>query len=677
MTMIANLPVVKLPPSGEPQRWSEYLVDRFDGGLATAYARTHLNDTQFAVLVNYYLKDDGTLKARKGFKPLDVSSAKESIIPDSAAPLTFTIVDIAAVKYTIACWDSGAAYETSYWDQSNNRWAGDGGGTSIKTDWTEGYKVGYLRYTINDQEDLILFNGKDAPQRWTGTGASTALGLTVPTLGTPSLTSEATAANKRGNTVTGNYYYKFTAFYDTSSTKYGESGPTAVTGAIASTGTAAIPSQLTLQDCPALPSGATKVNVYRSPPDTVIGPFEYVGHYTSGTSFVDSMPNGEEGAEAPLDAGTPPRLKNAVAFAGRIWSIGLNASGALKNKGVYSNAGSPDMYPAENFFYLPDPIIGPKEFNQNIYWFTEKAIYVIPQGDVGTYSEPLKISETGCDSYDSITDVGNGLCWQFEGNVYWANFNLYNDQIGDYPFPIGNPIADQITNIADTYQSNSVGCHFQGRYYLSFTETGQTVNTKTLVWDVKHGVRMLKQGIFGAWTEVDFQSNYMVNYQNTLWTADNTNKYLMEHETGTVDYHSKTDFDASTSYNIATHLDTGLLHLGHEWDHKLMHSASVWADTTGCTYTLDVDFNDGEFVRIKSYVFAAGTGATTGFLLDTDYLNTGVLGTASGSSHRSDHKKIGSGGKCRNLKVTLYSSNIGTTNLLGFKLFWKNFKDTS
>lgn len=681
MRLIAPIARAKLRNSGEPQRWSEHMVSKFYGGLCTKYAEAHLDDDQFKIITNYYLKDDGTLESRGSFKPLDVSAAKESIIPDSAAPLTFDMIDIAGTTWTLASWNSGAAYEVSYWDQSNNRWAGDGGGTSIKTDFTTGYKVKFLRYSINDQEDIIMFNGKDLPQRWLGAaGAATALGLTVPTLGTPNLKSEATNANERGLTVTGDYYYKFTAFYSGTSTKYGESGPTGVSSAIACTGTAAAPSQLTLQDCPDLPSGSTRGYVYRSPPDTPNGPFEYVGYYTDTTAaeFVDSVPNGSEGVEVPVDAGTPPRLKNAVSFAGRIWGIGLNASGALKNKGVYSNSGQPDYYAADSFFYLPEPIIGPKEFNQNLYWFTEKAIYVIPNGDVSTYHEPLKVSEIGCDSYDSIADVGNGLCWQYQGNVYWANFNIYNDQLGDYPFPIGNPIADQIENIASSYESNSVGVRYKDRYYLSITETDRTVNTKTLVWDVKVGTAMLKAGRYGAWTSVDWKANWLINSDGTLWSADNTNKYLMEHDADrAADYYSKTGFDAGTSYNISTYLDTGLLHFNHEWDNKLVHSMSLWCKTTGATYTANVDVNDGDFTKTLTFTFATGGSATTGFLLGTDVLGTGVLGTATGPEYRSDHQKIANGTKGRSFTFSISCSDTDNTNVLGFKIYWKKFKDTA
>ena len=762
MSLIVAPNRIKLPNSGEPARWQEHLVSKFFGGMATAYSDANLLDSQFKRLTNWYLKDDSTIISRGGFRPLDVAASKESIIPDSAAPKSFFIVDIAGTEYTLVCWDNGTYNEVSYWDQSNNRWAGDGGGTSISTaHFDDDYLVKFFKYSINDLEDVIMFNGEAAPRRWTGSGASTALGLAVPSdlgtedisdtldnddavdkgdgtvgipitghsfseddwitidgstnydgsylvvsesvnevvitatytaeefAGTETAKSPAIAAggaddvsDDRGITVSGTYYYKMTYTYESStSTKYGESGPNATAVSEAAADAAATNKVwITFSQLPLIAnvdSDITRINFYRSPADSANGPFEYVG-YTTTATFVDRCANGSEGAEVVSDAGTPPRLKNAIEFDGRIWGIGLNSSGALKNKGVYSDQGYPDYYDASNYFYLPDPIIGPKEFNENLYWFTEKAIYVIPNADISTYPSPLKVCEIGCDSYDSIVDVGNGLCWQFQGNIYWTNFNLYNDKMGDYPFPIGDPIANQIREIPSGYESNSVGVLYKNRYYLSFTGANQTVNTKTLVWDTKIGVQLLKQGIYGAWTEVDWKANWMMNHQNTLWTADNVNKYLMEHDTGDMaDYKSYTDYGKSTSYDIATYIDTGLLHMGHEYDNRLFHSLSLWANTTGTTYTVNFIINDGEFNKSRTYTFAAGAAATTGFMLDVDSLDVGTLGSATGAEYRIDHHRIGHGAKGRNIRLSISCLDSDDTNILGYKLYWRPFKDTA
>ena len=71
-----------------------------------------------------------------------------------------------------------------------------------------------------------------------------------------------------------------------------------------------------------------------SPADTPDGPFRFVGTIRDLTiDWIDSTPVGEEGAEVPADDGTPPRLKFPVIANGRLWGVGLNASGGLKAKG--------------------------------------------------------------------------------------------------------------------------------------------------------------------------------------------------------------------------------------------------------------------------------------------------------------------------------------------------------
>ena len=358
---------------------------------------------------------------------------------------------------------------------------------------------------------------------------------------------------------------------------------------------------------------------------------------------------------------------------GRLWGIGINASGALTNKLVYSNAGEPEMFPALNFAYFPDKLSGPKAFRKDVYVFTEKQIFVFPNGDVDSYPEGLKVCDIGFDSFDSIVDVGNGLVWQFDGNIYWANFNLYNPVTGDLPWPIGTPIKNKIGDIPTAYRTNSTGVLYKDRYYLSFTGLGQSTNTSTICWDVKHGTRLLSQYKYGAWSSVDWAANDLQTFEGTLYSLDNTNKYIMEHDfAGTADYRSKTGYDASASYNINTQLSTGIIHFGHEWSQKLVNSLSIVAKTTAITLNTTFSFDAGDFERTKSFTLGTGTFASS-----TSWLiwGQGLWGTGKWGSttfgFQSNHKKIGKGGKCRNVQLTLESDDSQDTNLIALKLYYK------
>ncbi len=658
--------------------WKPHSIEDFSSGLNTFEPPASLRDNQFSAMLNWYIQLNGSLIVRGPYRPWLVAS-EDTILPNSAPPLTFIIVELRGTDFRVACWDAGANYEVSVYDESNNRWAGEGAGTSIKTDLTDGFKARFVKYSINEAEDLIFCNGKDTPQRWVGTidTASSDLGLAAPA--SPSSLAEASTAvtDEQGIDYDGKYYYKFTAYYDSSgtNTKFGESGPSAVSGAMTVDGadiSANTRVSSALTNCPAIPSGATKNYVYRSPPEEINGPFRRVGFYSSGTSFTDKTPIGETGIEAPIDAGTPPKLKNPLSYDSRIWGIGVNSSGELTNKGVWTRRGAPDYFDALNFVYFPDALVGPKLFNKLVYWFTEKQVYVTTDLDKPETST-VKISDIGCDSFDSIVDVGNGLVWQFDGNIYWANFNSFNPVTGELPWPIGDPIKNKIDEIPVARRSNSTGTLYKDRYYLSYTGTSQTVNTATICWDVKHGTKLLTQYKYGAWSSVDFAANGMQTFDRTLYTLDNTNKYIMEHDfSGVADYRSKTDFDASTSYNLNTQLDTGIIHFGHEWSQKLVNSLSIVAKSTAIILNTTISLDGGDFERTKSFILGSGTFATDSTWLLWGQGTWGNFNWASKSfNFQSDHKKFGKGGKCRNAKLILESTDSQDTNLIALKLYFK------
>ena len=399
-----------------------------------------------------------------------------------------------------------------------------------------------------------------------------------------------------------------------------------------------------------------------------------MGYYSSGTAFTDKTPTGEVGIEAPLDAGTPPaRLKHPAVFGGRLWGIGINSSGALTNKGVWSRKNNPDFFDSLEFAFFDDPVVGPVPFKKDLYWFTEQQIWVVPNADVVAFTKPLKVCDIGCDSFDSIVDVGNGLVWQYEGNIYWANFNDFNPVTGDLPWPIGDPVRDKIENIPTAQRADSNGVFHKDRYYLSIAGPNQTVPTTTIIWDVKNGTRLLRQGLTGAWSSVDWAANFIQSFDGTLYTADNTNKYIMEHDfAGTADFANKTDFDASTSSTIATEFATGDLSFGNEWAEKIINSLSLMTKTSGITLNAVISFNDNTFRRTKSFTLGSGSLA-----VDSTWLiwGQGAWGDfkwgESAFGIQNDHKGTGSGGKGRDAKLSLESSDSKDTNLIAAKIYYK------
>jgi hypothetical protein len=503
-------------------------------------------------------------------------------------------------------------------------------------------------------------------------------------LDAPDITSDATlsdvavgidSAVEEGIGSSGTYYYKLTYWYEAGgTTKYGESNPSSDTFEIAVTVSSGDRQKVEFSGISTFPTGVARIYFYRSPPDNENGIYKQVGYITSGTTFTDSTPNGEEGVELPIDDGGVPALKNCIVFKGRIWGV----DGALPTKGVWSPVGQPDIFPAVNYAYFPDELTGPVVFNENLYWFTSKQIYVVPEGDVDKYPEPLKICDRGATSYESIVDVGNGMCFQGENNLYWVDFNTHSLKDGDYPVPIGEPVRNKIEEIPSAYRSNSVGCYYRDRYYLCYTGRNQTANSSTLVWDVETGTGLLHRGIYGGFTSVSWSGNDIQNFRGTLYTANNlTNYYVMEHDTaGVTDYNTEDEYDAGTGHNITTALTTKRFHFGHEWSDKIINSVSVITETSGVTYDVSLSCGDYDYSNdyTKSLLFTLGsdsvTSVSTPLIWDEGTWNN-FNWADSNYGFYSNHKRTG-GVKCKNAVLSLASANSQDTDIILIKIYYKS-----
>lgn len=652
------LPALSTPQFiGGPSPWQEQNIEDFSGGLCTSMPESKIADNQFVALNNYYVEQDGSIKARGPYRPYLVTSV-ETVL--TTAPLSFRWIELSGTDYLLSYRTNTLAY-----------WTGSAWQT-ITADTTPSSAPQFIPVAINDQNEVVICDGNGTPQRWSAASSTcTDLGLTAPSLGLAA-GSDAGIDQTRGLSTGGTYYYKFTYWYAaSSSTKYGESNPsTSISVTVTAPTSAGNYRVVSLTDLPAISGDVSRIYIYRSPVDNSSGPYRKVGYITTGTTFTDNTPEGEEEEGLPIDAGTVPSLKNTVFFKGRLWGV----DGSLNNKGIYSAPGNADVFPALNYAYFPDELIGPVPFKENVYWFTTKQIYVTPNGDVDTYPEPIKICDKSCTSYQSIVDVGNGLVFQGEDNIYWVDFNIQSLKDGEYPIPIGEPIKNKIKDIPVLRRVNSRAYLYNDRYYLCYTGVGQTVNTATLVWNVPVGTALLHQRQqFGGWSSLDWKANDIQNYKGTLYTADNTNKYIMEHDwAGVVDYHSKTEYDASTSYSIPAEVKTKRFHFGHEWAEKIIRSLSIVTETSGVTYNATLSINYRDFERTQSFTLGSGTPSYA-----TDWLiwGQGTWGNFNwgGSTYQiySSHAKFGQGAKGRNAQLDIATANVNDTNLILLKLFYK------
>lgn len=651
------LPSLTIPqPTGQSTRWEEYPIADFSGGLCTAFPESNIRENQQTSLTNYYIEDNHSLKVRGPYRPYLVAT-QESIL--TAAPLSFRWVKRGTSDYLLSYRTGALEY-----------WTGTAWQDIVEATALTGSYAQFIKFVVNDKEDVIICDGAGTPQRWIGSATSTDLGLTAPS--ESGVTATDGGSGSRGVGTTGVYYYKLTYWYkSTTNTQHGESNPSGIITSGTITVTAGEYNSIDLASLPTPSGNTSRVYIYRSPAGNQSGPYRRVGFITTGTTFTDDIPEGEEDVQLPIDTGTAPKLKNAVFFKGRLWGV----DGDVKNKGIYSAPNCADLFPALNHIYFPDNLIGPIPFKENLYWFTEKETYVTPNGDIDTYPEPLKICNKGATSYRSIIDVGNGLVFQGEDNIYWVDFNTHSLKDGDFPIAIGEAIKDKIEDIPVNSRANTVACLHRDKYIICFTSSSSTSNDTTFAWSVKPGTRQLHKGLSGGWNYLDWKANDVQDFEGLLYSADAGNKYIMEHDFAAaagVDYYNKTEYDATTSHSIATKFATGRLHLGHEWSEKIISSLSVATETSGITYTATFDFDNNSFQ--KSTDLALGTSTAVSGEAAARY-GTAIYGTSTYAANpfrlRSTHKKIPTGSKTKNILLSLDSANSQDTALFLVKIYYK------
>lgn len=667
--------VQALQTIGQVETWQPIIFNDFFGGLIEDTLATNIEKNQFSLLQNFYLIADGNyLQTRGPFQPYFVNTS-ESIL--STAPLTFTWVNLMGTEILVASRDAGANTAIEFWETTDtDEWV-----SILSSNLTDAFQVNFAVFSVNDAQDLIIANGKDTPLRWNDTdvtgddsatidNAATALGLTPPTIGTPAVTDTATA-DKRGLQFNGDYFYKFTAFFDDggTTTKFGESGPSAASSGLTAAG-AVIDSNTTvsmaLESLPAVASGTSKNNIYRSPPDQSDGPFLFVGSYSSGTTFTDETPVGEEGEEVLADTGTPPKLKFPIVANKRLWGVGQNDAESLGQKLVFSELDTPDMFLVTSAFYLSEDITGIIEFNRDLYVYTVEKTFFLANADPS--NALLKISDRGCTSHNSIVDIGTGLVWQGKDNVYWADFNTQAED-GDFAVPIADGIAKRIKGIAQGQRDNSVGVLYRERYYLSYTSSGSS-NNNTIVWATHTLPLILSNQLRTAgWGTVTWAANYFNVFAPNalgehLYTADNDNKYIQEHDVfGVADFLNFTDFGTSTSQNIVTKLFSKRFHPQDIPASSIYSSISIGADTSGVTFVAGLDLNEGTFQKAATLVIGTASEAAGTALYGEGVYGTDTYGE-SNKMFRHVHTRFPRGTKGRNAQLQLSTSASGDTDIM-------------
>jgi hypothetical protein len=513
----------------QPDNFEQLVVSDFTGGLNITDPVITLPPNQFRTMLNLYYNRQGTIGARFPFRPYSfkTSTQDKPIVVDSDWEGDMyrlkTLLDYQVFRETLS---NGWSYNdevhvvsgvfedivgsdddvvlVAVYNSSDEVWTIIWAASDTVTT-----AVSVCPYKINQAFDLIIFPDDKNPERWSPSSTTSGgtndhivgdlsdLGLTAPTAADSFTATGVVTDSAEGlaRIAAGTVYYKFSFVYDDKNvtTRYGESASTVVTDGncdtgIALTADATKKGKITITfTTVTVASTISKVRIYRAPDSSPEGPYKYVGETevtstTAITTFVDTIPWGEEGIEPPL-AGSNPSLSGSELSVLKARTVGAYIVGfdaSMDHKLIWCDSGSPDVWTPLNFDYLDNTGVRAIEFNRKVYIFTGKSCWQKENMD----SAAVKISNIGCIDDRSIQEVGNGLMWMDYDTIYFADFVSQYGSKGDFPKDIGHRISESVNRRLTTAIVNS--CFFERRYYITYTDTEDNL-PRTYVYDVDIG----------------------------------------------------------------------------------------------------------------------------------------------------------------------------------------------
>jgi hypothetical protein len=195
------------------------------------------------------------------------------------------------------------------------------------------------------------------------------------------------------------------------------------------------------------------------------------------------------GAEEPTARGNPPsdarfiaRFKNRMVYArtttnpAKIW---------------LSNYESPEVVPDLTLLETEpnagghirvahgegDHIRGLCVFNDRLLIFKRNSIWALVGTNFLDFTLQSVTRDLGCMSHKSIAQYQNGIIW------YTGKEIVLFDQSGFRV--LSDAVQDHLDDVRDGYRNQSVGVIYNMRYYFFYTPTGQTRNTKCIVYDLR------------------------------------------------------------------------------------------------------------------------------------------------------------------------------------------------
>ena len=239
-----------------------------------------------------------------------------------------------------------------------------------------------------------------------------------------------------------------------------------------------------------IPAGVLKIKIYRSPMNTVEGPYRFVGETDFSTppdgagngvvnDFYDRTPWDHEGIENLPDDTDPSTASLNILNVYNVGPYLVGFDATMVGKLIWSSAASPDVWNPLSFDYLDGVGKIAIAFNRKIYIFTSDSTW---QKETMN-NAAVKICNIGSIDGRSVQDVGSGLMWADYDSVYFADFVQQYGSKGDFPRDDGYPISKSIRRRSSSASIDSA--FFERRYYITFVDSIDSIR-KCFVFDVDY-----------------------------------------------------------------------------------------------------------------------------------------------------------------------------------------------
>lgn len=248
-----------------------------------------------------------------------------------------------------------------------------------------------------------------------------------------------------------------------------------------------------------------------------------------------------------------------------------------------------------------------------VYVFTDKSLYAVDGRTSQNLSRASKIADVGTLSPHSVA--------QYKGQIYFLDSDMRVRRIAGGRFDDLSRflVDDVLQGIPAAYRKLATGVYWKDRYYLAYTPTGETTNTKVLIWDET------LNGGGGGWMQDAVSVGFQ---QGCIWSQSQVRKFLFCDATAGVKMYtyevSGQTTDAGSA--IPVKLTTGETH-DDGWNSHMVRKIKILADDQANTLTW-----------VRTYKPHGGTGTSTtnldvstnqSWLYDTEIT---ASGTPKGSS---------------------------------------------